>query len=166
MKTTTCIESSPWTTRDTVLLLTSLPFLIAARWYWQTHVGIWPCVLFWIIALADDPLRIREMGGRRKLFYGMAFLGGIGNAIATLSNGGTMPVSGDHKFSPDSVWVPMTESSHCQWLCDIYSGCSIGDFFIFGAIICLIVNWALEKWDVIDKEAFAKGKRLPAMGVG
>lgn len=152
--------------KQTVLVLTSLPFLIAARVLWQNYPGIWPCLLFWIIALADEPLRWGELGGRRKFCYVLAVVGAISNALATLANGGHMPVSGDHKFTPGSLWIPMTESSRLPFLCDIFAGFSIGDFFIIGSLLLLLLNWSLEKSRVIQVEKFADGKRLPGMGIG
>lgn len=150
--------------RTTVLVLTSLPFLIAARWYWQTHVSLWPCILFWVIALADDPLRWMDMGSRRKKFYGMAFVGAFSNAIATIANGGTMPVLG--KIDVTSVWVPLTEATSVPYLCDIFWGASIGDFFILGGLLCLFGNWILEKNDLLSPELVAENKRMPGLGIG
>ena len=122
-----------------VLILTSIPFLLAARMYWQYYPGILPCLVFWCIALSDEPLRWSEMRQRRRVLYGLSVVGALGNAVATITNGGYMPVL--HSYlsqerlilaaAGESVWVPLTETSRMQWLCDIYvGGSSIGDWAI------------------------------------
>lgn len=152
------------TFKTTLLVITSLPFIILARCYWQWNPGIWPCVLFWFIALADDPLRWYDMGPRRRVFYGGCFLGGLGNAVATISNGGFMPVLS--KTDTTSLWVPLTAQSRVPWLCDIYAGASIGDFFIIAGLVAMLANWIGEKCELLPSETVAKGKRLPGLGIG
>lgn len=155
--------------KSVILVLTSFPFLLAARIAWQVDPGIWWCLLFWTMALADEPIRWAEMRRRRRVLYGLATLGAIGNAVATIANGGYMPVLG--KSEATSVWVPLTEASRMQWLCDIYGGASLGDFFIAAALLGLFVNWSCEKlprWHALalEPEPPIIGKRLPGLGVG
>lgn len=150
--------------KKVALFLTSLPFVILARWFWQTHAGIWPCLLFWVIALADEPIRWPEIHGRRRLLYGLALLGSAGNALATVANGGFMPVAGKTDFT--SVWAPLTDAARLRWLCDIYWGSSLGDMFILAGMLGLLANWLLEKTGAICPEATVPGKRLPGLGIG
>jgi len=100
-------KNIPWKT--IVLVLTSFPFVLLARMLWQAYPGFWPCILFWVIALTDEPLRWSEMQFRRRFWYGLTFLGGLGNAAATLANGGYMPVLGETQAT--SLWVPLAETS-------------------------------------------------------
>ena len=165
-----------WPAWKTIIMIaTSLPFLIVARVYWQYHPGIWPCVLFWCIALADEPLRWSEMRSRRRLLYGLCCIGALGNAAATIANGGHMPVlrafmSADRvklAEAGQSLWIPLTDTSRLQWLCDIYpGGCSLGDMFIFAGLLGLLLNWTAEKLGAIVSEPEVPGKRLPGLGIG
>lgn len=167
-------ESYPqW--KQWTLIATSWPILITARVLWQYNPGIWCCLLFWVIALADDPLRWSEMRGRRRTLYGFAFLGGIGNAVATIANGGYMPVLRGFMDADriamaakgESLWVPMTDSSRVQWLCDVLpGGSSIGDWCIGFALVGLLLNWLAEKAHLLTPEPEVDGKRLPGMGIG
>lgn len=142
--------------------------LIGVRGLWQADPGnMFLCSFFWVIALSDDPFWWWLMGPRRRLCYGLSFIGALGNAIATLSNGGYMPVLG--KEEATSIWVPLTESSNVVWLCDIYGGWSLGDFFILAGILGLILNYILSKTKIISEEPIFGGgndKRLPGFGVG
>lgn len=157
------LDRLPWWKRR-VLFFTSFPFVIAGRVLWQTYPGLGPCVLFWLIALVDEPIRWPEMRWRRRWFYGLSCLGSLGNAAATLANGGYMPVLG--KAEPTSVWVPLTDESRLRWLCDIYGGASLGDGLILAGIVGLLVNWLLEKMEVIEPEPAVPGKRVPGVGIG
>lgn len=148
------------------LILSSFIPVLLGRVVWQSYPGIVPCVIFWILALADDPLRWNLMGGRRKRLFQMAFLGGLGNAIATISNGGRMPVENLTKPVEGSLWIPMLPTHNFQWLCDIHGGASIGDFLIITAVIGMFVNWLLERAELLPKEAVVKNKRLPGLGIG
>lgn len=151
-----------------LLCATSFSVLIAARIAWQMWPGIGLCVLFWAISLADEPLRWRFIGPRRRVCYGLAFLGGLGNMVATIANGGFMPVLG--KEVPSSLWVPLVETSSVAWLCDIYSigvgTASLGDLLIGGALLGLLLVWAVEKLGIINREIVAEGKRIPGIGIG
>ena len=151
-----------------LLIATSLPFLIAARAVWQSWPGVELCALFWLISLADEPLRWRFIGSKRRICYGLAFLGALCNAVATLANGGYMPVL--NMKEPSSVWVPMTEASRVAWLCDIYpigfvTG-SLGDLFIVAALLGLLLVWAAEKVNIASHEVITDGKRAPGFGIG
>lgn len=158
------MDSGRPTWKDALLIVTSLPFLIAARVWWQLDPGIGTCLLFWLIALADDPLRWSEMRQRRRWLYGVAFLGAPGNAAATLANGDYMPVLG--KAEASSLWVPLTDASRLTWLCDIYHGASLGDMFIGAALLGLLLNWACEKAGAFVPEPPVVGKRQPGLGIG
>ena len=147
-----------------LLILTAWPIVLAARVYWQYNPGLWPCLLFWALSLADDPLRWSEMRSRRRRIYGIAFIGALGNAIATISNGGYMPVMGLDKVH--SLWIPLTDASRLAWLCDVHSGSSKGDMLIGFALLGLLLNWLCEKAGLLVVEPKFDGKRLPGMGIG
>ena len=115
--------------------------------------------------MIDDPFYWLEVGTRRRIAYGLSFIGGLGNAAATIANGGYMPVLNLEKVS--SLWIPLTEQSKLYWLCDIYfAGSSLGDWFILSGILILIVNFLMETAGKIPIEAQIKSKRLPGLGVG
>lgn len=147
-----------------LLFLTSFPFVILARILWQVYPGMVVCALFWLISLVDEPVRWRFIGPKRRACYGLALVGALGNATATLANGGFMPVLALDK--PSSLWTPLTSASRVAWLCDIYAGFSLGDFFIIAALCALLVVWAMEKLEIMNRESVADGKRLPGIGIG
>ena len=160
-------QSAPWV--HVVLICTSFPFVIAARIAWQYDPGLFWCALFWLVALGDEPIRWRFLGPRRRVGYGFAFLGGLGNAVATLMNNGRMPVLTERVLEPDSLWVPLTDMSRVPWLCDVLpwgvvTG-SIGDVAILAGLLLLLLGWIAEKVGLLDKEAVA-GNKMPGLGIG
>lgn len=157
------LDTAP-TWKLALLVLTSFPFLLAARVLWQAYPGTSMCLLFWVMALADEPLRWSEMRQRRRWLYGLTVLGGLGNAAATIANGGYMPVLG--KTEATSLWVPLTDASRLRWLCDIYAGASLGDIFIGLGLLGLLLNWICEKNGLFVPEPTIVGKRLPGLGIG
>jgi hypothetical protein len=60
------------------------------------------------------------------------------NALATLTNGGKMPVYGQENVT-GYAWVKGTQDSHLQFLCDQFYSYSIGDFLIFAGLASIFV---------------------------
>jgi hypothetical protein len=69
------------------------------------------------------------------VFFGVAL-----NAIATITNGGKMPVLGKHG-SPVSVWRAARPGDHLLILCDRFGGFSIGDVLIALWYVLAIGSW-------------------------
>lgn len=74
----------------------------------------------------------------------LVFVGAACNAVATIANGGRMPVLGKHG-SPVSVWRAARPGDHVLILCDRFSGFSLGDVLIGAGLVLLIGFW-LWKW--------------------
>lgn len=146
-----------------VLFFTLFPFLLGLRGLWQATPNIWTCALFWICAFADEPIRWRLLHGRRLLLYRAGLFGSALNALATLANGGFMPVEGKTDFT--SLWAPMTADCKLYWLCDVFGGASIGDFFILTCLAGFFINWTLEKLGAIELES-GRVTKFPSLGVG
>lgn len=142
-------------------------FLVALtlRAIWQSYPGIFPCLLFWGYHKFGDPIFIRGLSLRRRVLHLFAFIGATLNAIATLANGGYMPVLGKVAEGREvSVWVPLTSASHLPALCDIYrGGTSLGDLLIFFALAGFLLNWICEKNGWISHTVH--GERLPGLGI-
>jgi hypothetical protein len=153
------------TWQQAVLVLTTWPFVLGLRALWQYYPEVWACALFWAFSLADEPLRWRFLGVRRRLCYSMATMGAIGNAVATLANGGVMPVAGLKEQR--SLWVPLTSDHRFQWLCDVHpGGFSLGDYFILSALALLLIIWLAERASLLDEESIAYGRKVPGVGIG
>lgn len=113
--------------------------IILARIIWQIYPNVLCCIGFWAVVLWLN--RPRKQSQQTFLvFVGSAF-----NAVATIANGGKMPVIGKYG-SPVSVWRAARPSDHLLILCDRFAGFSIGDMLIGAWLILAIGSWLWKKW--------------------
>ena len=119
--------------------------LVAAYFYWSHSPNSWSCILFWAIGLTFYySIWLRIPRKRWLLWLGkLQLIGGFGNAVATVANGGFMPVLG--RTEVQSVWIPLTETSRMVWLCDIHHGFSLGDILLFGGFLYFFLGLAYEQ---------------------
>ena len=105
--------------------------IIAGRIIWQMYPNLWCCIGFWCLVLwLNRP-------ERKSLQTIPVFVGALCNAVATIANGGKMPVLGKYG-SPVSVWRAARLGDHVLILCDRFAGFSIGDVLIGIAFIFVI----------------------------
>lgn len=108
--------------------------VIYARIIWQIYPTLWCCIGFWVVVFwLSRPKRI----GLRAL---LVLLGESCNALATISNGGKMPVLGRYG-SFVSVWRAAAPGDHFLILCDRFSGFSIGDILLAASLLLGAVVW-------------------------
>lgn len=100
------------------LILTAL----ASRIVWSYGTGLFPCCLFWATMLAFNLIF-------RQFFMLPGFLC---NAAATIANGGFMPSNTDLVHT--GLYVALSPDSNLPFLCDIFWGCSLGDFLLFAGL--------------------------------
>lgn len=118
-----------------------LVWQLSPHWHvaWITFAA---CAIFWGLALWQQSRSSWSQFWPVSLLRLVGIGGALMNAVATLANGGLMPVRAG--FSLDSVWVPMTEAHRVKWLCDIYplgkfASLSLGDFLIFGSVAAYLL---------------------------
>jgi hypothetical protein len=112
--------------------------IILARIIWQIYPNLWCSIGFWTVVLWSN----RPAKKSPDTF--LVFVGAACNAVATIANGGRMPVLGKYG-SPVSVWRAARPGDHALILCDRFRGFSIGDVLIGAALILVIGSW-LWKW--------------------
>lgn len=108
--------------------------IILARIIWQIYPNLWCCIGFWAVVLWLNRPK------KKSLHTLLVFVGAACNAVATIENGGKMPVLGKYG-SPVSVWRAARPGDHALILCDRFGGFSIGDVLIGAAFILGIVLW-------------------------
>jgi hypothetical protein len=121
--------------------------IILARIIWQMYPNLWCCIGFWTVVLWSN----RPAKKSPDTF--LVFVGSACNAVATIANGGRMPVLGKYG-SPVSVWRAARPGDHLLILCDRFGGFSIGDMLI-GAWFILAVGlwlWKLRRGRVFSDE--------------
>jgi hypothetical protein len=147
------------------LIAGAWPFLVLWRWLWQSHAGLPACVLVGCGDLSVMYLFWTEMSGRRKWLYAVSDIGALMNAMATIANGGHMPVSGEMgRHAANSLWIPASPSTHLYFLCDIHRGVSFGDFLIGATLLALLANWIAEITGALSSES--KYSRRMTFGIG
>lgn len=105
-------------------LLAAITALLMRVFVW-TEPSLAVAILFWGVFLVS-------IIGVRNLYL----LPGIGcNAVATLANGGAMPVFGVEAESLTGIHIPGGSDTQLAFLCDIFWGASIGDFLILCALV-------------------------------
>lgn len=119
--------------------------VLYSRVVWQIYPNLWVCVGFWTHFLWAFRPRKRSPETTRPRDI-LAFAGAVSNAIATIANGGKMPVLGKWAGSPWSVWRPARPADHVLILCDRFAGWSIGDMLIGVALILGIGLWLRKLW--------------------
>jgi len=112
------------------------------RVLWQLYPSFWACALFWLSFLAMELMYACRGGNKDWQAKTPIFAGAAMNAAVTLANDGRMPVLGSNSFM--SVWV-RGEGKHLLFLCDRFGGFSLGDFFIIGGALFLILRYFLRK---------------------
>jgi hypothetical protein len=112
--------------------------IIPARIIWQIFPNLWCCVGFWAVVLWLNRPK------KKSPYTFPVFVGAACNAVATIANGGKMPVLGEYG-SPVSVWRAARPGDHVLILCDRFGGFSIGDVLIGGAFIFAIGLWLWKK---------------------
>ena len=112
--------------------------IILARIIWQMYPNLWCCIGFWTVVLwLNRP-------AKKSPDTFLVFVGAACNAVATIFNGGRMPVLGRHG-SPVSVWRAARPGDHVLILCDRFNGFSLGDVLIGAGLVLMIGSW-LWKW--------------------
>ena len=123
--------------------------IIVARIIWQMYPNLLCCIGFWVVVLWLN----RPKKESPQTF--LAFVGAACNAVATITNGGKMPVLG--KFgSPVSVWREARPGDHLLILCDRFGGFSIGDLLIGGWFVIAIGLWL---WQLGASRILAREKQ-------
>lgn len=108
--------------------------IILARIIWQISPNLWCCIGFWVVVLwLNKP-------AKNSPYTFLVFVGAACNAVATIANGGKMPVLGRHG-SLVSVWRAARPGDHLLILCDRFGGFSIGDVLIGGGLTLAIGMW-------------------------
>jgi hypothetical protein len=123
--------------------------IIPARIIWQIYPNLWCCIGFWAVVLWLN----RPSKRRAQTF--LLFIGAGCNAIATIANGGKMPVLGKYG-SPVSVWRAARPGDHVLILCDRFGGFSMGDVLIAASFILGIGLWL---WRLRNSPAFLRKKQ-------
>jgi len=123
--------------------------ILLARIIWQIYPNLLCCIGFWALVLWLDRPK-----SRRAL---LSFAGAACNAVATIANGGKMPVLGKYG-SPVSVWRAARPGDHVLILCDRFAGFSIGDILIGAWLILEIVLWL---WKFRTTRVFSSEKTAP-----
>jgi hypothetical protein len=108
--------------------------IILARIIWQVYPNLWCCLGFWIVVLLLNRPR------RKSLESLLVFVGAACNAVATVANGGRMPVLGKYG-SPVSVWRAARPGDHMLILGDRFGGFSVGDALIGASFALGIGLW-------------------------
>ena len=101
------------------------------------YPNLWCCVGFWAVVLWLNRPRTKK----RDLRTFLVLIGASCNAIATIANGGKMPVLGKYG-SPVSVWRAARPGDHLLILCDRFDGWSVGDILIGASLLLGITLWA------------------------
>ncbi len=123
--------------------------IILARIVWQMYPNLWCCIGFWTVVLwLNRP-------AKKSPYTFLLFFGSACNALATIANGGRMPVLG-RSGSPVSVWRAARPGDHVLILCDRFGGFSIGDVLIGGSLILAIGLWI---WNLRTKPVSLEGKQ-------
>jgi len=121
--------------------------IIPARIIWHIYPNLLCCIGFWAVVLwLNRPRKKSPM-----TFF--VFLGAACNAVATITNGGKMPVLGKYG-SPVSVWRAARTGDHVLILCDRFGGFSIGDVLIGGGFILGIGLWS---WKLKTRRVLSGG---------
>ena len=123
--------------------------IIPARIIWQMYPNLWCCMGFWAVVLWLNRPK------KKSPYTFLVFAGAACNAVATVVNGGKMPVLGAYG-SPVSVWRAARPGDHVLILCDRFSGFSIGDILIGAAFVLAIGLWLRR---LRTGRAFSGGKR-------
>jgi hypothetical protein len=123
--------------------------VIPVRIIWQIYPNLWWCIVFWAVVLWLNRPK------KRNLQTFLVFVGASFNALATIANGGKMPVLGKYG-SPVSAWRAARPSDHLLILCDRIGGFSIGDLLIGASFILGLGLWL---WKVRTNPAFLGKKR-------
>jgi len=73
------------------------------------------------------------------------------NAVATISNGGFMPVAG--REAAHGIWIPLTDASQYPYLADVLvAGTSIGDILLLGGLCFMLLFFVVRQWRGNDDE--------------
>jgi hypothetical protein len=123
--------------------------IIPVRIIWQIYPNLWCCITFWAVVLWLNRPR------KKNSLTLIVFLGAAFNAVATIANGGKMPVLGKHG-SPVSVWRAAGPGDHFLILCDRFGGFSIGDMLIGAWFILMIGLWL---WKLLAARLFSHEKQ-------
>lgn len=122
------------------LLILAMFFIASsARLLWHADPGVFRCLLFWAAAAAFQVVCLIRTS---RVGCGIGLAGILANAIATMSNGGFMPVLGE--TTRESVWVPLTAAHRLPWLCDVFWGWSVGDLLLITGMVVAIVSGVLS----------------------
>ncbi len=101
--------------------------LFPLRFAWEAWPGLAICIVFYIFSISAILL----------CRYFWALPGVVCNGLATLSNGGTMPVYG-YNIQDHGVHVQGTADMNLQFLCDIFWGNSLGDILLTIGLIWVL----------------------------
>jgi len=94
-------------------------------------------IFSYIIVIIYTFVNSRSEQKVRKISFLGLFLGASLNIVALLSNGGRMPVF--DKIDNYSVWMPMSELTHYNWLGDRFGAFSIGDLLLLPSLLIIIL---------------------------
>jgi hypothetical protein len=138
---------------------------LALRIAWGFNPGLMACFVFWFFEL--HPRCVTSHSGRYRIAFGLSYLGAWCNGLATLANGGRMPVL-DYTGTGTGIHVAMTEASRLPLLCDIlpmgFATGSIGDVFIIGGLLVALLMWIAQKVGLVAMPT-SQAKRV-RFGVG
>lgn len=124
----------------------ALVLALIMRLVWQLSPSMHASIVFWVFALVAALFWVvRAEYVISKVARLVASIGFCLNAVATLSNGGFMP-SVSQQGEGLSIWVPVSETTKCLALCDIYAGCSVGDMLIGVGILVAITGALLRAY--------------------
>jgi hypothetical protein len=98
--------------------------------------------LFWASAILFLIEAYRRTGYRALR---LSVAGTALNAIASLANGGRMPVLNYH-VNAGPFWQPMPGNVRLYWLCDIFPHwCSLGDFVLVAALAAALLEMFVRR---------------------
>lgn len=115
--------------------------MLMLRLLWQMYPSLLMCAIFWAMVGVMEWEFIRTEKNINWWSRGVLLAGASMNAIVTLANDGRMPFLGKDTH-PHSVWV-LGNGKHLLFLCDRFDLgfgiLSLGDFFIIGGLLLLLV---------------------------
>lgn len=131
-------------TLEIIAALLVIAALIIRFAYWQIHPSLLSASIFWATFITGFVLYIiAEKIIFRRVTRIIILSGSILNATVIFANDGFMPTVGNTTYS---IWVASNSTAHQLLnLSDKYAGFSIGDFFIIGGILILLLHWLALK---------------------
>jgi hypothetical protein len=127
--------------------INGIALIIVAVLVCNAFPNLWTCSLRWALVYFHLFLIFRKYSLR---WLGACSVGITMNALATLSNGGFMPVHPRYVTEDAPLWGRhslLTESSNLPYLTDILpGGASIGDYVIIGTLLAWGSHYLINKW--------------------